>query len=236
MNIINNLYRTKIFISKENTSYPEAYSVSVFLLDFNNELITNVDSVTLECENAALYPTASDGSLDSSVTASRTLTIQGDGEFRAWVVVTNSQEDKGQLVTLSCNETKLQFLQKNTYVGTPNYESGYSDYTNLSFGGVRIYRQGRIVRMFGQWKSSSARTSSTTDVKFMTLPSAKLAPIYDVTTLQKGTGINVYLLWITPEGEVYWARHGNSGYVNIPANTQLNIDVSWIAQENIGES
>ena len=235
MNIIDNLYKTRISISEQNTSYPEAYLVTIDLIDFNNHLVTSVHSVTLECENAMLYPAASDGSLNSSVTASSTLTIQGNGQFKAWAVVLHPEQEKGKLITLSCNETKLQFLQKNKYIGAPTYQSGYSDYTNLSFGGVRIYRQGRIIRMFGQWKSSSACTSSTTDVHFMTLPTTKIAPMYDVTTLQQGTGINVYLLLITPEGKVYWARHGNSGYVNIPANTQLNIDVSWIAQERIGE-
>ena len=89
------------------------------------------------------------------------------------------------------------------------YSSGYTDYSSTYK--VQVRKNGKMVEVRGIWKPTASKTTSTTQVKFATLPSG-YAPPSSIFTPQRCNGQNSYLLGITSDGELTYGRYGvNNG-------------------------
>lgn len=104
------------------------------------------------------------------------------------------------------------------------FNQDFEQYDSTTQNKISVIKIGNTVYMSGGVKCVTAQT--TTPVIMLTLPSV-LAPTTRKMFIQTGSGMNRYMLTVSPTGDVYADRYGTTTNTNIPANAFLRIDCSY---------
>ena len=92
---------------------------------------------------------------------------------------------------------------------TCSLNSGYA--VHSSGTSLRVRKTGKLVQINGVFKNNSSVTSSTTAVKFATIPTGYRPSKQQVKVCQ-GTDMNRWALLVNSSGEMFWARYGTDSY------------------------
>lgn len=106
------------------------------------------------------------------------------------------------------------------------FNSGYIG--NSSYLGLRCKRTGDVVRICGAWQPTSQKEASSSAVVFGTLPLEFRPKIANQYSVQQAGGMNTYLLTIRPDGSICWSKYGTTTSSNLPANTNMIVDVTYL--------
>ncbi len=105
-------------------------------------------------------------------------------------------------------------LWEDTGWKTVSFSSGYSNHSSYH----TVYRRvGKVVHLKGAFTNSNALTSSNTDVQWGSISDTSCRPSNQELFLQQGSGANKYVLGITTDGKLTWARYGTNAI-----NTSIN--------------
>lgn len=109
---------------------------------------------------------------------------------------------------------------------TCTLSSGYTVYTSGTT--LRVRKMGKFVEVSGIFKNSNASsTSSTTAVKFATIPSG-YRPSQQQTQVCQGSGMNRWLLTINTSGEMFWSRYGTNAYAAASAGSWFPYTITYM--------
>ena len=103
--------------------------------------------------------------------------------------------------------------------------SGYSVYT--SGKNLRVRKTGKIVQINGVFKNNSSVTSSTTAVKFATIPSG-YRPSTEQVKVCQGSDMNRWTLIVNSSGEMFWSRYGTSSYATASSGRWLPYTMTYM--------
>lgn len=104
--------------------------------------------------------------------------------------------------------------------------SGYTVYTSGTT--LRVRKIGKFVEVSGIFKNSNASsTSSTTGVKFATIPSG-YRPSQQQTQVCQGSNMNRWLLTINTSGEMFWSRYGTNAYAAASAGSWFPYTITYM--------
>lgn len=109
---------------------------------------------------------------------------------------------------------------------TVSFSSGYSNYSGYT---TRYRRVGKVVHLKGAFTNSNALTSSQTDVQWGSISDTSCRPSNQELFLQQGSGANKYVLGITTDGKLTWARYGtNATNTSIGKGTWFTCYATWL--------
>lgn len=109
---------------------------------------------------------------------------------------------------------------------TCSLSSGYSVYTSGT--NLRVKKRGKIVEVTGVFKNNSALgTSSTTAIQFATIPSG-YRPSQQQTKVCQGTNMNRWLLTVSSDGKMTFARYGTTSYQSISAGSWFPYTLTYM--------
>lgn len=110
------------------------------------------------------------------------------------------------------------------------YSDGFAAYSTVANNTQepRACKWGRIVNLTGAYKTTEARTA-TSSVVIGKVPSG-CEPLNDVRVRQQGTGQNSYLLTVGKNGNLTAERYGVATNTAIPNNVWLNINATYISK------
>lgn len=103
--------------------------------------------------------------------------------------------------------------------------SGFEQYSTSTTHLVRVERIGRAVYLSGAIKNLVERQANAESV-ILTLPSG-LRPNATKLFVEQGGGINKYMMFVKPNGDVTASRYGTIDYIKMPVNAYLRIDCAF---------
>ena len=105
--------------------------------------------------------------------------------------------------------------------------SGFSHYASDQKAQYRRYKNTVYVR--GAIKNTSAFTPSESSPTLIgTIGDANCRPIMDIRTVQQGSSMNRFLLYVNTDGTLKMARYGTTAYSQVAASSWLNVCCSFL--------
>ncbi len=105
--------------------------------------------------------------------------------------------------------------------------SGFSHYASDQKAQYRRYKNTVYVR--GAIKNTNAFTPSESSPTLIgTIGDANCRPIMDIRTIQQGSGMNRFLLYVNTDGTLKIARYGTTAYSQVAATAWLNVCCSFL--------
>lgn len=148
-----------------------------------------------------------------------------------WILLTPhglSMQDK--LITSSSDWTMQ--LTAQDLISAPatrlTAASGYSIYAETGDSEPLGRRNGRGVMLSGAFKNNASVSSSASTLIMGYLP-VWLRPAERITFISQGSGMNKFMLMLTPNGEIRWSRYGVDSMITVPAGAWLNISCTYTA-------
>ena len=136
-------------------------------------------------------------------------------------------EQKGHVLRVFRSDTLVATYTFDVIIDTGWQNVSFSDgYTNYSGDNLKIRRIGNIVEINGSWTALKNHTASSAPVKFATIDEM-FRPESEVSIRQQGTGVNTYLLRITPAGDVAWLKYGSSSSLQLTASNKHICHALW---------
>ena len=128
-----------------------------------------------------------------------------DGMYAEWVEVSGNDD----AITISTFKSNIQ-----QYGADP----------------VRVLKSGNIVNIQGAVKNTVALGSngSYDAIPLFTIPNKSCYPKQSIRSLQQGSGSNTFCLSVDYKGNVSMERYGTNSVIQIPANSWLNINMTYI--------
>ena len=105
--------------------------------------------------------------------------------------------------------------------------SGFSHYTSDQKAQYRRYKNTVYVR--GAIKNTNAFTPSESSPTLIgTIGDTNCRPIAEIRTVQQGSGMNRFLLYVNTDGTLKMARYGTTAYSQVGADAWLNVGCSFL--------
>lgn len=164
------------------------------------------------------------------------------------LVEKNGVGEKGIKQTVTTYHTIPKMYIRSMYtndLNTPvtNYSSGWklihedtgwkditlpSGFTHHSSTQKAQYRRvGNTVHLKGAIKNTNALTANTY-VQIGSIGDSTCRPIQNVLLVEQGSGINRFLMYIAPNGNIYLNRYGTTSGIQVPSGSWLNIFGSFV--------
>lgn len=105
------------------------------------------------------------------------------------------------------------------------YVSGYQNYDSTH--PLEIRRVGKLVEIRGTFKPTAAKTASTSDVQFATIPSGYRPSTQYRSAMCQGGGVNRFMVTANTNGSLAWQRYGTTSSINLPV-TWLGVHITYM--------
>ena len=106
------------------------------------------------------------------------------------------------------------------------FENGFTYYATSGGNMPEAAKRAGMVTLSGAFTTTAAQSSG--GMKKMATISASYRPHKEMHFLCQGSGVNRYLLYIYPNGEMYADRYGTTSEIAIPSGVWLNISCTYV--------